>query len=788
MLKSLHLRNWCLHKNRVFEFKPGLNGILGGNGLGKTSVLSALAFALTGVSTTYGSKLDNLSWGEKSGYVELTFSIEDTEYSVRRAIEKSSVKLTTPDGDLTRSAEVEAKITELFGATPQVLLNNIFASQGEIDRILYQPPAARMKELQQTFGLGRQDLSFRALGMEYAGYKLTPGLKENFDSVSKEVVSCRSKVDQISSELAKLAARALELRPAQVLLAKAAEAEKHNYELATATRNEEAARERQTLSLAKLAGAQPASDLAGTRLVTLQAEHDEICDKIASVRHATTELEQLKPNLSKVNGLRQEYETLKLNDFSNIDALTADLRDSESDLNLQKQIQSGTVERVRIPAEVKARQELIETELALKTLQAPAHLIRELDTKMAELKQLHEYAKVFASGKCPTCGQSVESDHDHSSRLSDISRLTAETSALSTEISNSVTERTKELTGRLDGLKVFLTKCESAWATVQRSKTTAAQERKDKASQALQLVLGMRDRFNTTKQELERCETALSRVPQLMEAIKGTSIIDLNKSLADNSGQQEHCRKAMEVFRSAKQELTFISNEYVTTCALLKTLQSKSIDTVSLEEVDRAKLDIQELNAVETQQRELNLDLGTNKARLDILLIEARRLTEILKAEARDASWASVVQAARQVLHVTELPAALMREHGRRLNSRIQYYLQSWEAQFRMWLDEEMTFLCEFTDGRRHEASRLSGGQKIVASTSFRFAMADLFAKGTGVLVLDEPSTALDQANVVHLQKLLLKLKELTGRGDRQIILVTHEVSLMSFLENVIEL
>lgn len=790
MLKSLYLRNWCLHKDREFKFQPGLNGILGSNGSGKSTILSALAFVLTGSPTSYGNKLDNLSWGTKTGYVELVFEVDGISYTIRRAVEKSAVRLTGPSMELTRATEVEAKVTELFGATPQVLLNNVFASQGEIDKILYEPPSARLKELQQTFGLGRQDTAYRALSIEATSYKLTPGLQQNYEKISAEVVAAREQFDALSSEASQLAARAIELRPAQSIVDAAAHAEEYDRTLQSAQKRVTETSERLVTARQNAETSQAAGSLAESRLVTLTSEASLLCDKIASVKLAKAELDDLVSLETRSETLKAQQAALEIHDFSCIPTWRARLQELESDLNLQKQILQGSVERARIPAEVKAQQDLLETEYALKNVTVEPELKSRLDQVIAEAKQLQEFIDKFNEGICPTCGQPVGTDdgHDNTSRVDNLRKLLDLKVSLEQEIAADLAAQKLGLTNKIVELKAFLSKCEATWSRIQRTKTDAVQVERDKVSMVLTDMLAKEQKLRAIKEELSKYVQALSRKSRLESTIGTVSLDALTSALSFNSVQQDNCRKQRESAKLAEQALQLATNESLAANTAYQAILKETVRSVTPMELQKARQDIEELSAVEVRQHELTLDVGASKARLDVLLIEARRLGEILKAEARDAAWADVVQQARHILHVTELPAALMREHGKHLNSRIQYYLQSWEAQFRMWLDEEMAFSCEFTDGRRHEAFRLSGGQKIVASTSFRFAMADLFARRTGVLVLDEPSTALDSANVVHLQKLLLKLKEMTGRCDRQIILVTHEASLMSFLEHVIEL
>ena len=73
-----------------------------------------------------------------------------------------------------------------------------------------------------------------------------------------------------------------------------------------------------------------------------------------------------------------------------------------------------------------------------------------------------------------------------------------------------------------------------------------------------------------------------------------------------------------------------------------------------------------------------------------------------------------------------------------------------------------------------------SGGQKS------RVAFACLTYSKPHVVILDEPTNHLDKENVVHLQQLLVKLKQMAGQ--RQIIIVTHEEQLVGFFDHTIQL
>lgn len=108
--------------------------------------------------------------------------------------------------------------------------------------------------------------------------------------------------------------------------------------------------------------------------------------------------------------------------------------------------------------------------------------------------------------------------------------------------------------------------------------------------------------------------------------------------------------------------------------------------------------------------------------------------------------------------------------------------------------DAGMAYKCVFTDGRATsvsgppDASELSGGEKVMLAISFRLASYIMFAGRLGVLVLDEPSAYLDDNNISNLCTLLGKIKEVAAALNLQIIIVTHERSLLPFFDSVLDL
>src|SRR3989344_1370343 len=167
IIKSVTLNNIRSHVRQKIDFNKGITVLSGDIGSGKSSVLLAVEFALFGISDS-GSGL--LRKGTDEGSVELTFEVNNNEYTIKRILKRKSdgVRQTngyfiTPNAkkDLT-PVELKQAVITLLGY-PQESLNKksliykytTYTPQDEMKQILYQDKEERINLVRKIFGIDK---------------------------------------------------------------------------------------------------------------------------------------------------------------------------------------------------------------------------------------------------------------------------------------------------------------------------------------------------------------------------------------------------------------------------------------------------------------------------------------------------------------------------------------------------------------------------------------------------------------------------------------------------------
>jgi DNA repair exonuclease SbcCD ATPase subunit len=149
-LTKLIMKNFRAHKALSLNLAQGITGIIGGNGTGKSSIVEAIMFLLTGEG--YGkTKNEMLTVGEVSGYVIGHLSIDGKEAVLERHIDTAKVNLKYDGKVYKKSSEVSELWGNLFQIDKHIVKNIVISNQGEIALLLNGDASTKEKLFQKIF-------------------------------------------------------------------------------------------------------------------------------------------------------------------------------------------------------------------------------------------------------------------------------------------------------------------------------------------------------------------------------------------------------------------------------------------------------------------------------------------------------------------------------------------------------------------------------------------------------------------------------------------------------------
>ena len=768
ILTRLQTTNWGCLKSVDIRFSEGLTGILGPNGSGKSTLLDALRFAVTGESVASGPRADNITLGERTGSVTLAFAHGDSSYEVKRVLEPSRQQLKFPGGTVSRQAEIEEKLTLLLGTRMDALLNNVFIAQHDIDAILFKTNTERLREFQDTFGLSKAAEVYTLLSTEISSLSVTTGLEQQLQvtagacqDVTKELNELREQLRLTEDELLELSKYEERLR---------------HYRIA----QQSASAKRQTEEALSLA--QQRYIESDKVLGIAKDEHAIIVQRFTAMQpmaaEQAKELDQAKATAAQRRLLDSERHNLESNkmkpeaELGSHDELINKLSETRSKL---KAIIGKEAPLPKTPEDKDLAQRVEELTKQLSELRRDDPNLALIEADIHRIK--HEL-ETFAGGQCPTCHRPIDNFDD--------AELKRQAQVKQVEIAKIKSDQAKRVAEAQNDLAVISKRLEER----RKAAMTAVINMLEATKKQYDKLVSDKNALTQQWETYNRCHARLSAIRAQLDSTPdvGTDKIEaLQKAVEQFRALQDQVQKSESEVRIKQAAQASCTSEVTRLKDLLLKVSDSKFE-LSEAELQEAQLKIELLSARTQTRNELTTKIGITDAKLIQLRSSVDQLKKQYDHERNAAKWSSLCSRAREVVHVNGLPALMMREYANKINKRMAHYMSIWEAPFQFYLDGDLSFKAKFSSGFELPAHRLSGGQKIVASTSFRLAMSDTFARSVGLLILDEPTNHLDESNVMHLQQLLLKLKQFSGSTGRQILIVTHAESLTSFFDQTIKL
>jgi exonuclease SbcC len=219
ILKSMHLKNFRKFKDSYIEFPDGITGIVGLNGVGKSTLFEAVAWTLYGPvaarTSTDQIKREGASPSE-SCRIELDFIFDNDAYHVLREMSGKNLQASgsaVVNGKLVANgAETVSKFMQkTLGMDWKSFFTSIFAKQKELNTLSTMNPSERRQLILRMLGINAVDEIISTIRSDTKEKKslvekLTEDLldeqgRNKIDVCSKEITNQQNKQKELAVQL-----------------------------------------------------------------------------------------------------------------------------------------------------------------------------------------------------------------------------------------------------------------------------------------------------------------------------------------------------------------------------------------------------------------------------------------------------------------------------------------------------------------------------------------------------------------------------------------------------------
>lgn len=208
-LLRLEVQNWCQHRHRVCNFTRGLVAIIGRIGSGKSNILGAIRWCLTGENPNAGVKMDNvsqLSSEEEPSFAQLEFEHRGHLIVVKRFLRpEKEQSILTLDGEETARGDkaVTAYVERILGIDSKFIGRFILVAQNEIFSFIEDERSEVDRFFQRLFDTAKAEKISDLLG-KHASKTVVPEIIIPSTQIAAQIEELEDKISQLKIEIKKL--------------------------------------------------------------------------------------------------------------------------------------------------------------------------------------------------------------------------------------------------------------------------------------------------------------------------------------------------------------------------------------------------------------------------------------------------------------------------------------------------------------------------------------------------------------------------------------------------------
>lgn len=790
LLQSLTLENIRSYRKETITFPAGSCLLSGDIGSGKSSILHAIEFALFGTSRPDLPAEALLRKGTIEGKVSLTFILEGEQITINRALKKEKLGIKQLPGTFIKNgiqkelmpSELRAEMISLLGY-PEDLLNKgknylfrytVYCPQEEMKLILMGPPEVRLDILRKAFGLDK--------------YK---DIQENTQIYLRQL---RGKISLLQAELGPLPACRQEQQEKKQFIAelqqKQIPGKEHLQHLqqkhqSLLLRLREKEQDYQQIQQQEQFLLRTQRQLAEQRQQLVQGElqKEELAKELASLplqeSKTITQVEMKFQALSEELSHFLEKKTLFQERRRSLGNIISEAKDKLT--LLQPEIATKEEREKNIYALQQQLQKKLQLEekkglIEANFLQATAILAKHqaLVQQAEEMRQ-----KIERLDLCPTCLQQVPPAHKES-----FGKQQQEHIAKVQEILPELHQKLTELQQQQESVRQQLTTLHSQEHLLAKLELQQVHF-VDKEQQAAHLL-----------QQQEIAEKELQELLKLLEDYAEEKKIALQKQ-----------QQAIQQERYLLTRIEFLTRETVLLDKRCQELQGQMHQLQQEERHLREKIqtgpqmyqEIQQMRLTEEQLRreEQAQAILLAEQETTITMVEQRKKEleqQLLVLEEKNVRWHASLQISNWLeTYFAPLTSTIEKHLFVAIYQVFSEPFQEWfsvlidDQQMTARLDDAFTPIIE-SNGYEITFDNLSGGERTSAALAYRLALNHVLnkivptIKTKEILILDEPTDGFSSEQLDKMREVLERLQL------RQIIIVSHEAKIESFVDKIIRI
>ncbi|MBW3022568.1 SMC family ATPase [Candidatus Woesearchaeota archaeon] len=795
LLKSLKLQNIRSYLDEEISFPEGSVLLSGDIGAGKSTVLLAIEFALFGILRSDLSGTSLLRNGKNTGFVELTFRLENKEVAIKRTLKRTKDAVKQEAGqiiiggaalDLTPQ-ELKAKILELFGYPEELLTSakslifryTVYTPQEEMKKIIFDDEKERLNILRRVFGIDKykrivenSEIVCRRISekTKILSEKITDldEKKKQKESIGQQLSELKQNLNVLMPELEKQ--KSLFSEKKKNIEEKEAELKQFNE-----------IRNRIAVLNTKLSEKEKQEKLFLSETEKLKIEIRENEARIKDVPKAGDNAEKEKEQL-------QEKYNSALEERASLNSKIADARERldilKSEIDMFEKSSKETMEKklkaVKLKEVLSGKEDL---DNRIKAFQNSLDELKEESARKHALKTSADELKkgIVSMDNCPVCMQPIfmgQKKLIEENQLKKIDDFKKEISGLSLK-EGECREQIKKLDEEIKKMAESEKELERIEGALQNSRLI--EENYEQKQKAFQEQSKKVEEYLKTLSELkvEELQKNLEEQKKLLKQLAEVkSVVD---SLAEKNRRLSEIGKSLGMLREEK---TQIQTEQSEISAKLKDDSEK--------ELAQARKELEELNEalkkIEMEHLSVQKDIENSNKIFEMLSKEVNEKSEVKKkidVLKEKYSWLREKLVPLVKLIESHIMQAVYEEFDSHFRNWASVLLEDESINLR--LDENFAPLVE-QNSYFLDIADLSGEEKTSCALAYRLALNKVIndimstIKTKNLLILDEPTDGFSSEQLDKLRDVLEQI------NIPQTIIVSHEPKLESFVDNIIRI